>query len=1152
MKYRTKGGTSPQGKTKIYFACHLSDLKLLDRICLDIWKHRDVVVCYKDADEAINEEDLSLMQLMVIPVTSKLLEDAECSVYDEFAFFCQNNLPVLPLMLERGLESLYAQKFNNVQFLSMMSGDATALSFEDRMRYTLDVLLPDEEVIERVRNAFAAYIFLSYRKKDRQKAQELMQMIHRIPEYRDVAIWYDEFIVGSEDFNDSISRALAKCDLFALMITPNLIAEENYVKEIEYPMALQENKEILPIEMVDTNREEFGRQFEKITNIIKGTDEAFQEYLQEKYKKLAFARREGHPEHDYLIGLAYLNGIDVETNYVLAEQMIREAADAGVVEAMGELVNMLYYGKGVACNRSEAIQVQKRKIAAVSQRDNRATLAEELGRLGNMYIDMRRLEEAKKTYEELRAIADAALRAADTEADINKLTVILGDSWLKTGNIRDMMCKRKDALAAYQQAMDTVLLSEGSLKDCPEHDSAYIHAILTLQTSIISDEEFPEDKFNAAAQTFLAGYKGDKEKAALILHTSNVKYGNMLMRVRDAEAALRKYRNAEAIARLLMELKDNEESRRRLCQSMVEAALCCVKTGNCENIEEKVRYGLEIAEKLCKEVGNAEDIHICKRYYDCLGTYYKKTAEWEQAYSYYTESYELCRKYLEKENSIEAKLDMVDACINMGTLMYERESYPEANEYCKKALGISSLLEGRINEPEYQYSAIRLLFCYGDVKSVSGNKRDAWRSYEMALEKVEALFFRSKDLELLYIAAPYYIKKARLEYGTGDLKRARVPYWKGLFLAALFEKDGDGAAAALYKQYKAETGALENALAEQNAQEYNSDCMEILSRYAADGNGKRTSYGSKYLLNKEVLSENSIGYAADLSRLIYLCEEGLFRKAQESRIVSAHVNGYTRLAELEAFLGLEKAAEADYDRAIATAEKSISVEVLPTLILACEKMIQFKIRYNDRDDTPRYYDIIERAAERIAAESHSQEAYLALANWYNKKGHTEDDSHKKLEYHQKAFRIAERIWKQVRGNQQSPLLKDWYDLLDTFERENEVIELRFGQDNRRANGLLIQWMSSIDCHERARLYGDLDRYLLQDNTGNALRGICDCLRVLYEQGGVAEEAEKMAEMKAYIDGELEKENAYFQPWMKLVQAKHLWEVHENKEVNGEE
>ena len=65
-----------------------------------------------------------------------------------------------------------------------------------------------DELAQRIRAAFDAYIFLSYRKKDRRYANELMKLIHKNPECRDIAVWYDEFLPPGDSFKQSIEKIL--------------------------------------------------------------------------------------------------------------------------------------------------------------------------------------------------------------------------------------------------------------------------------------------------------------------------------------------------------------------------------------------------------------------------------------------------------------------------------------------------------------------------------------------------------------------------------------------------------------------------------------------------------------------------------------------------------------------------------------------------------------------------------------------------------------------------------------------------------------------------------------------------------------------------------------------------------------------------------
>ena len=65
-----------------------------------------------------------------------------------------------------------------------------------------------ESAKEKIRAAFDAYIFLSYRKKDRAYAQELMHLIHKNRFCKDIAIWYDEFLTPGESFRANVEKMM--------------------------------------------------------------------------------------------------------------------------------------------------------------------------------------------------------------------------------------------------------------------------------------------------------------------------------------------------------------------------------------------------------------------------------------------------------------------------------------------------------------------------------------------------------------------------------------------------------------------------------------------------------------------------------------------------------------------------------------------------------------------------------------------------------------------------------------------------------------------------------------------------------------------------------------------------------------------------------
>ncbi|MBQ8696801.1 MAG: hypothetical protein IJ519_03680 [Clostridia bacterium] len=196
---RTKGGANPRGKRRVYFTCHPEDFdKYFDKVCEDIFASHDCAVYYtQDMTEAIAEEDkvtdLGSNNLFVVPVTLKLLITPNRAMDEDIPYAIEQGIPVLPIMMDSGIDAVYSRpdKFGERQYLNPNSTDLTEISYGDKLKKYLESVLISDDLAERIRRAFDAYIFLSYRKKDRRYANEMMRLIHRNPEYRDIAILYD-------------------------------------------------------------------------------------------------------------------------------------------------------------------------------------------------------------------------------------------------------------------------------------------------------------------------------------------------------------------------------------------------------------------------------------------------------------------------------------------------------------------------------------------------------------------------------------------------------------------------------------------------------------------------------------------------------------------------------------------------------------------------------------------------------------------------------------------------------------------------------------------------------------------------------------------------------------------------------------------------
>ncbi|MBR5449675.1 MAG: tetratricopeptide repeat protein, partial [Clostridia bacterium] len=374
---KKRGEHDLEHKPRVYFTCHPLDFKRsFDEITDSILDAQGNCAIYYTADmTAVDEEmytDATLggMNLFVIPVSFRLLTDG-CRAFErDLTFAKERNIPILPIMLEDGIDELYSSPaaFGERQYLSPYSTDTTGLAYGEKLQKYLSSVLVGTELAERVRAAFDAYVFLSYRKKDRAYADRLMRIIHANPRLRDVAIWYDEFLTPGESFRENIFKILDRADLFALLVTPSLLEDGNFVMTEEYPAAKESGKPILPMEMAQTDRGALSERYTDIPDPINPSDDGL---LDEEMSDLLFGlatEKNNSQEHNFLIGLAYLDGIDVEVNREMALELITSAAEAGLGEAMEKLYEMYYGGDGVALDYRAALYWLERLYALELER----------------------------------------------------------------------------------------------------------------------------------------------------------------------------------------------------------------------------------------------------------------------------------------------------------------------------------------------------------------------------------------------------------------------------------------------------------------------------------------------------------------------------------------------------------------------------------------------------------------------------------------------------------------------------------------------------------------------------------------------------------------------------------------------------------------
>ena len=423
--YKTKGNSDPRGKPKVYFSCHPDDFDKFEAVCEDIFKTHDVAVFYKEnmtdeLTEETRETDLGSMNLFIFPVTFRFLNEKSKALND-LAFAKKEHRPVLPIMFEYNLSqsiiSLYSREefFGKRQFIAKYSTDFTEISYEDKLKKYLESTLIDKETAEKIRKAFDAYIFLSYRKKDRKYANELMSLIHSDPVCRDIAIWFDEFLTPGESFEDSIDRAMKESKLFTLLVTPSLLEENNYVKCVEYPRAVESGLPVLPAEKKKTDRKALAENFKDLPEVVNANDEElFRNAFMEAVKGIARHEKHDDPMHSFLVGLAYLNGIDMEINTDYGVELVTKAAEAELPEAMEKLYDMYEDGNYVKRDYKKA-RFWAEKLYEFYKREKGEESKEALACLNNLASCYSYLGNYEKALELEKECYDTSCRALGEE-----------------------------------------------------------------------------------------------------------------------------------------------------------------------------------------------------------------------------------------------------------------------------------------------------------------------------------------------------------------------------------------------------------------------------------------------------------------------------------------------------------------------------------------------------------------------------------------------------------------------------------------------------------------------------------------------------------------------------------------------------------------
>ena len=850
---KTRGNSSPQGKPRIYLAAHPEDIdRYLSLLCEEIFQTQNCAIYYhhSGANELSREllsDTLSDVQLILVPVTTAFLTGHSFARETIYPFALRHHIPILPILMEPGLDKLFSETMNrigqgygDIQFLDRTQTDPFVLSYSEKLKRRLNDILLDDELTQKIRASFDAYVFLSYRKKDRKYAKDLMRLIHSISYCRDIAIWYDEFLIPGENWQDFISDALANSLCIILAVTPSIIEPGNYVICSEYPAAKSMQKDIFPIELLPTDPEALCRLFPELEPVIPSNDkQLISDALKTSVQRI-IKKNTDSPEHTFLMGLAYLEGIDVERDPDQALSRITQAAEEGLPEAMKKLSIMYRDGDTVARDPETQIQwlFRYKDICKIAYRQNKS-LSLGLDLIAACADLIQALAANLKISEAIEACLEFDQISKDLW-DSYEVTEIFSLEQLIFQMIASLYEQQGDLTSAEEWMKKCLHISHNIGKDLSDLEQLSIGGIYgklgtiaksngdgcsaqfwfakSIGTLEKAHQIQPDDEGISTTLSSYYGFLGniyndcghfidaqscymnainiseaqlsenESETAKISLAYCFCDMGTFMLGQANIEKARHWYTEGFSIADSLAKESGSILSRQLLCE-------CCAYQGSLKKYEGNLQdalywyqKALQIAKCLLDDTGSIMARENVSHQHTDLSTVYMRLHKYDEAVHCQTKSLEQDQIVAESGSSPENIKNLLIGYINMGSTLLEIGEHVQAKFYFKKALNLYPTLTFPQDDPQIMQILCKLYTNLGFFYTNEKNFPKALESLRQARDIADKYIQCKKTPDALSCMVDVCGKTAEFFLKKDDLKEAAAWYKKAITYSDLLLK----------------------------------------------------------------------------------------------------------------------------------------------------------------------------------------------------------------------------------------------------------------------------------------------------------------------------------------------------------------------------
>ena len=353
---KVRPGVKGRDLPRVLLLCHPETPNILE-VVDELLKIENICVIYNTDISLLNDVSLVLdsAQMVLVFADEVFVDKKDETLLKNIELLRKQKLPLIPLVANKDYIDEFTNIFGEIQYISFGDKD----KFTRKIKGAFDIYLFKEDIAIKIKENFSSFVFVSYRHKDLRDAQRVINAIHSDERNYNVGVWYDDFLTSGEKFNTEIEDEIKNADGFILITTPNLVNEDNYVRKVEYKLAREQNKKIVPIETLDTDKDLLKEQYLDIPDSLRIEN---QKEIDEEIFSL-FAKEEiKEAGQKYYLGVAYLKGIFVENNFDRAIKLLEESSDMGYFPSTVQLEMIYNYGINTDINYEKAVFYQRRIV----------------------------------------------------------------------------------------------------------------------------------------------------------------------------------------------------------------------------------------------------------------------------------------------------------------------------------------------------------------------------------------------------------------------------------------------------------------------------------------------------------------------------------------------------------------------------------------------------------------------------------------------------------------------------------------------------------------------------------------------------------------------------------------------------------------------